>query len=44
MAEISLNDDFDLSGIDWDDLILKPTPVVTQEPKDKPQLKETETL
>jgi len=44
MAEISLNNDFDLSGIDWGDLILKPAPVTTKEPKDEPQLKETETL
>jgi|APGre2960657404_1045060.scaffolds.fasta_scaffold420193_2 hypothetical protein len=44
MAEISLNNDFDLSGIDWEDLVLKPTPVATEKPKDEPQLKETETL
>ena len=44
MAEISLNNDFDLSGIDWEDLILKPTPVATKEPKNELQLKETETL
>ena len=43
MAEISLNNDFDLSGIDWEDLVLKPTPVATQELKNEPP-KEAETL
>ena len=44
MAEISLNNDFDLSSIDWEELILKPKPVATKEPKDESQLNETETL
>ena len=45
MAEINLNDDdFNFSSIDWEDLILKPKPVATKEPKDESQLKETETL
>ena len=43
MAEINLNDDFDFSNIDWEDLVLKPAPVATQQLKNEPP-KEAETL